>query len=54
MYFNAYSEITGYLWTEESLMIGGHDLLEIFRSHVGHYLVLEITYNQEVEHEDIG
>ena len=37
-----YSDITGYLWTDENLVIGGHDLLEEIRSHVGSYLLLEI------------
>ena len=37
-----YSDITGYLWTDENLMIGGHDLLEELRSEVGNYLLLEI------------
>ena len=37
-----YSDITGYLWTDENLVIGGHDLLEEIRSHLGSYLILEI------------
>lgn len=37
-----YSDITGYLWTDENLVIGGHDLLEEIRSHLGSYLLLEI------------
>ena len=37
-----YSEITGYLWTDENLVIGGHDLLDEIRSHIGSYLLLEI------------
>ena len=41
--FNArYSDITGYLWTDENLIIGGHDLLEEIRSHIGSYLILQI------------
>lgn len=39
-----YSEVTGYLWTDEDLMVGGHDLLEELRSHVGQFCHLEITY----------
>lgn len=37
-----YSEITGYLWTDEEIKIGGHDLIEELRSHVGKWLILEI------------
>jgi len=38
-----YSEITGYLWTDEDLWIGGHDLAEELRSNVGKWLILEIN-----------
>jgi hypothetical protein len=37
-----YSEITGYLWTDEELNIGGHDLLAELKSHIGKWLILEI------------
>ena len=37
-----YTEITGYIGVTEELMIGGHDLLEEIRSHIGSYLILEI------------
>ena len=37
-----YSEITGYLWTDEDLNIGGHDLLAELCSSVGKWLILEI------------
>lgn len=37
-----YSEITGYLWTDEDLWIGGHDLAEELRSNVGKWLILEV------------
>lgn len=39
-----YSEIIGYLWTDEELTVGGHDLLEELRSFKGKYLYLEIAY----------
>lgn len=38
-----YSEITGYLWTDEELKIGGHDLLDELYHNKGHWLILEIT-----------
>jgi len=37
-----YSEITGYLWTDEECNIGGHDLLAELHSYVGKWLILEI------------
>lgn len=41
-----YSDITGYLWTDEDLMVGGHDLLAELSSQQGRYLLLEITYSR--------
>src|SRR5437868_3327415 len=43
-----YSEITGYLWTDENLMVGGHDLLDELRSHKGSFVHLEIAYSKDV------
>lgn len=37
-----YSEITGYLWTDEEINIGGHDLLSELSSHVDKFLILEV------------
>ena len=37
-----YSDITGYLWTDEDLNIGGHDLLAELKSSVGEWLILEV------------
>ena len=37
-----YSEITGYLWTDEYLNIGGHDLLDELKSNIGKWLILEV------------
>lgn len=37
-----YSEITGYLWTDEDLVIGGHDLLAELKSGAGRWLILEV------------
>lgn len=42
-----YSEITGYLWTDEEAKIGGHDLIEEFKSHIGKYLILEIDVHDQ-------
>ena len=41
--FNArYSEITGYLWTDEELNVGGHDLLNELKSYDCSFLNLEV------------
>lgn len=37
-----YSEITGYLWTDEHIQVGGHDLLDELKSYIGQFLILEI------------
>jgi hypothetical protein len=42
-YIPRYSEYTGYLWTDEDLMIGGHDLLEELSSNIGRYLILIVN-----------
>lgn len=41
-----YSEYTGYLWTDEEVMVGGHDLLEELKSAAGKWLVLEIDIHE--------
>lgn len=41
-FFAHYSEMTGYLWTDEECKIGGHDLLQELRSYLGKWLILEI------------
>jgi hypothetical protein len=40
-----YSEITGYLWTDEELNVGGHDLISELKSNIGKWLILEIEEN---------
>jgi hypothetical protein len=41
-----YSDITGYLWTDEDIKVGGHDLLEELKSQAGRYCLLEIGYSR--------
>lgn len=41
-YYHTYSDYTGYLWTNEDFIVGGHDLLKILRSNEGKYIHLEI------------
>ena len=43
---HAYSEITGYLWTDEEITVGGHDLLAELGSQAGRYCLLEIGYSK--------
>lgn len=38
-----YSEYTGYLWTDENVNIGGHDLLNELSDHKGKFLYMEIS-----------
>lgn len=40
-----YSEITGYLWTDEDLKVGGHDLIEELKGNVGKYLIFQVDVN---------
>jgi hypothetical protein len=37
-----YSEHTGYLWTDEKLTVGGHDLIGELKAAVGKWLILEV------------
>lgn len=42
-----YSELTGYLWTDEDFKVGGHDMIAILRGHIGKYLHLEIRQGKK-------
>lgn len=42
-----YSDITGFLWLDEEAVVGGHDLIEIFGSHIGEYGALAIKDSTE-------
>jgi hypothetical protein len=46
-YFSHYSESTGYLWTDEKLIIGGHDLISELESFEGKYCFLKIGFTEE-------
>ena len=43
IYYHRYSEITGYLWTEQDAIIGGHNLVEIFGNHIKRYAILVVS-----------
>jgi hypothetical protein len=40
------SEITGYLWTDEKLNIGGHNLLNELKTFAGKYLILLVEVHE--------
>lgn len=44
LYEQAFSEITGYLWTDQELKLGGHDLVPIFEANAGRYIWMEIEF----------
>lgn len=48
-YGACYSEMTGYLWTNDNLKIGGHDLRQELESYAGKYLYLIIEIDEEAE-----
>ena len=41
------SEWTGHYGFEQSLMVGGHDLLEEMRSYVGKYVLIEVSTDED-------
>jgi hypothetical protein len=45
-YRGVLSEYTGYLWTDEDLMVGGHDLLAELKSHLGKFCHLYVHYSR--------
>ncbi len=47
-----YSDITGYLWTDEEIDVGGHDLLAELGAQAGRYCLLEITYSTAPPEEE--
>ncbi len=43
-YQDHHSDVTGYLWTDEELNVGGHDLLQELRSYEGEYLCMVVYF----------
>lgn len=41
-YSHHYSDLTGYLWTDEEFVVGGHDLREILSDNYDKFIHLEI------------
>lgn len=48
-YHQRHSDITGYLWTDADLNIGGHDLLAELESEVGRWCYLSIRFGEREE-----
>jgi len=44
---SCYSDLTGYLWTDEYCRVGGHDIIKELRSHVGKWLIMEIEIGKK-------
>lgn len=40
--YHKYSDLTGYLWTEEKFKVGGHDLLQVLNTNHGKFIHIEI------------
>ena len=45
-YSDRYSDLTGYLWTDEELNIGGHDLMKEIKENIGKYIYMEIDVHE--------
>lgn len=43
-YQDHYSDITGYLWTDDELNVGGHNLHQELCSHAGKYLYMVVDF----------
>lgn len=44
-----WSEITGYLWTDDYLVFGGHNIAKELERNVGRYCVIECRFQKEKE-----
>lgn len=44
-----WSDVTGFLWMEEDLKIGGHNLIDVIRRHQNKYLAMEVIFDPEEE-----
>lgn len=43
---NAYSEMTGYLWTTQEIKVGGHDLMNEIWGNIDKYIYLEVDIHE--------
>jgi hypothetical protein len=48
-----YSDITGYLWTDEKMVVGGHDIMSILENEEGSYCVMKIMFGEVEEYCEI-
>jgi len=47
MFGHRYSEITGYLWTDEEWKVGGHDLIGLLGMEEGRFCHLSVEFHSE-------
>ena len=45
-FYGGYSELSGHLGTHEGFQVGGHDMLEIMRQHLGKWCYVEVEVNE--------
>jgi hypothetical protein len=48
-YGDRYSDISGYLWTDEELTVGGYDLLTELRSNIGKFVYMEVDVHSAMD-----
>lgn len=46
-----YSEISGFLWMNEEVCVGGHDLIDEFKFYIGKWLILQIDVHDKEDSE---
>lgn len=47
VFCRAYSDLTGYLWTDEEINVGGHDLLKEIKSYKRQWGLIRIGYSNQ-------
>ena len=45
--YPVYSDVTGYLWTEEECKVGGHNILNEINNYEGKYIDMQIVIHNE-------
>lgn len=46
-YHHRYSELTGYLWTDEDIVVGGHDIMRELTSFIGKWCFMIVTIHED-------
>lgn len=42
-----YSEVTGFLWMDEEVCVGGHNLIDEFKSYIGQWMILIVDVHDK-------